>query len=192
MSDQDDFTNDESDDSPEESEETFDSGSNDAPPKDEGSDGADEKRVNDLMSKWQSEQAKANRLQKELDSLKAKAPSASKAKNARADSGADEFVQFARESARTQLFNSDPRLAAYGLSASSIAGDSLDEMKASVKAQLDLISAIETKTRNQILAEHGLEPSVASGEASGEVPNFLSMSDKDFEAFLNQRDSKLR
>lgn len=170
-----------------------DSGSdNSAPPDNKSASGGDDKRVNDLMSKWQAEQAKSANLQKEIDALKGKSKPAPKDKPAGDpvdNSQADEFVQFARESARKQLFDSEPRFAEYGLDVDAISGQTLSEMKAAAKAQLSLIDGIESRARNRILAEHGLDPDITTGQ--GEKPtSFSTMSDKEFAEFMSQRDAR--
>jgi len=195
MSEQDELDSDLGDNSEDEEDNAGSSGSaNDAPPDGAATSDANEKRVNDLMGKWQSEQAKAAKLQQELDAERAKASlKIAKSKTASAgDKAAEEFVQFARESARKQLFDSDPRLTAYGLSPEAIVGDSIEDMKTSFKGQVELIAAIETRARNEVLSEHGLDPRVEAGGSAGELPSFLSMDDKDFEAFVAKRDDRLR
>lgn len=154
-------------------------------PKDEG------KRVNDLMGKWQAEQARANRLERELAAARG---STDQAEGTQGDNGAaevDEFKEFARENARTTLFNSDPRLAEAGLSVEDIAGTTLTEMRASVKKHLKVVDGIEGRLRNKLLAEHGLDPEVATGQ--GEKPvSFSTMTDKQFNDYLAERDSRPR
>lgn len=169
-----------------------DSGSdNSAPPADGAPDDKSSTRINDLMSKWQSEQAKANRLQKELDELMAGKGSPAKG-DAGSGAGADEFVQFARETTRTTLFESDPRLANYGLTADDIAGDTVAEMKASLSERVKWITQIESKARERVLEEHGLTPEVSTGSLRDTGKTFSTMSEKEFAEFLKERDSAPR
>lgn len=169
-----------------------DSGSdNSAPPDGEAqSDSADGKRVNDLMSNWQREQARANKLERELQALRAASQGNTQGQGTPGGaSGAelDEFKEFARENARTTLYSSDPRLAEYGLKPEDIAGSTLAEMRASVKKHQSLIDGIETRARNRILAEHGLSPEVATGASTESTPKFSEMSDEEFDKFLAKR-----
>jgi hypothetical protein len=172
-----------------------DSGSdNSAPPDNAQAPKGEGKRVNDLMGKWQAEQARANRLERELAAARG-TKSTDQADDTQGDNGAaevDEFKEFARENARTTLFNSDPRLAEAGLSVEDIAGTTLTEMRASVKKHLKVVDGIEGRLRNKLLAEHGLDPDVATGQGTEKAPSFSTMTDKEFNDYLAARDSRLR
>lgn len=171
---------------------TDDSGSdNSAPPDDKDPKDNSEKRINDLMSRAQKAEARAKKAE---DALAAKAPaSGSNQGDDKADSGnrpGDDFVDFARENARTTLFNSEPRFAAYGLKAEAISGTTVKEMRASFEAQKKLIDGIESAARQKVLREHGLDPEVSTGSASEKSPDFASMSQEEFEKFLGSRDQR--
>lgn len=177
----------------EESDESSDSGSDDsAPPSDDDSKDEGEKgRINDLMSKWQKAEARAKKAEA---ALKARSKPDSQDEGA-ADGGkpeGNEFLDFQRQAVREQLFNADPRFKEVGLTVEAITGDTLAEMKASAKAQLALIASIETRARNKVLREHGLEPEVSTGAATEKATNFGEMSQEEFEKFLQKRDSQLR
>ena len=161
---------------------------NSAPPNQTaGGDEASSKRINDLMSKWQSSEAEANRLKAELAKLQGQpAPKPEAAGGSGQDS--QEFLDFAREDARRRLFESDPKLAAAGLDPSSIAGTTLAEMKASLKVQQTLVSGIESRARAAVLREHGLDPEVVAG-GHEPVEKIESMSEEEFAKFLSQRDA---
>jgi len=162
----------------------LDSGSdNSAPPDENESPTGEDKRVNDLMGKWQKEQAENAKLRAEIDAFKAPDKPAKRdaPQGNVADDGSAEFVQFTRETARNALFGSVPKLAQYGLKSDDIAGSTLDEMKASLKASMKLVEGIETRARNQVLAEHGLDPEVSTGASSEKTPDFSKMSDKEFD-----------
>lgn len=170
-----------------------DSGSsNSAPPKsDAGEKSSSDKRVNDLMGKWQAEQARANRLQTELEAAKGTAKSAGGSQGnsaGGADPAVSEFQDFVREDARRRLFDSDPRFASYGMDSSAITGSTLAEMKESVKRSKALLDGMETRVRGKVLEEHGLDPEVTAG---GREPSMGigEMSDSDFAKFLQERDS---
>lgn len=171
-----------------------DSGSdNSAPPKDDSKPADEGKRINDLMSKWQAEQARANRLERELAAVRSTTPQDGGSQGGTNDhTDVDEFREFARENARITLFNSDPRLAEAGLSAEDIAGSTLAEMRASLKKQQQLVDGIEGRIRNRLLSEHGLNPDVATGQGTEKVPSFSTMTDKEFNDFLAQRDARAR
>lgn len=176
------------DDSPEDGGSDSASGSdNSAPPADASADDKGEKRINDLMSKWQAAEARANAAEAKL-----KAP-AKQGESADGDTGqaaqANEFLEFAREDARRRVFESDPRLAAAGLELSAITGTTLDEMKASLARQVKLVDGIESRVRSSVLTEHGLNPEVDGG-ARESLPSFETMSEEDFQKFLEKRDGK--
>lgn len=152
--------------------------------------GSSDKRVDDLMAKWQSEQSRANKLQKELEVTRGAKP-ADGPQDKSADGGdpaSAEFIDFVRDDARRRIFESEPRLGTYGLDQSAITGSTLDEMKASLKRQIALVDGMETRVRADVLAQHGLNPEVTSG--SREKPyGFADMSNEEFEKFLRSRDS---
>lgn len=169
-----------------------DSGSDNSAPQGGAAAGGDrgDKRVNDLMSKWQAEQARANRLQAQLDARGTGQPAEAQ-KDAPADGSAqagNEFLEFAREDARRRIFEQDARFSAYGLDASAIGGSTLDEMKESFKRQKALIDGIESRARAAVLTEHGLDPEVVAGSHE-KAKGIADLSDKDFDAFLAERDA---
>jgi len=167
---------------------TADSGSdNSAPPTDEAPAKDDSKRINDLMGKWQAEQARANKLAAALAAATGGQPATPDDDGAKGDDGLDEFREFARENARNTLFNSNPQLAAAGLTAEDITGSTLAEMQASLAKHQKTISGIEGRMRNQILAEHGLSPEVATGAGTEKAQTFSTMTDKEFAEFLEKR-----
>jgi hypothetical protein len=170
-----------------------DSGSdNSAPPKDAAADkGSGDKRVNDLMGKWQAEEARANKLQQELDAARGKAPAADpkdKSADGEGSAPANEFLDFAREDARRRLFESEPKLAAAGLDSSAISGSTLGEMKDSLKRQKALVDGMESRLRGEVLKQHGLDPEVMAGSQE-KVHGIAEMSDEKFAAFLADRDA---
>jgi hypothetical protein len=156
--------------------------SEDAPQgKPEGSE-AESKRISDLMSKWQKADAENARLKAEL--AKAAKP---KTPTNRSEPQGDEFMEFAREHARNTLFASDPRLAKYGVDVNAIQGDTPAEMRASLEQQRKLIDSLESRIRNEVLAEHGLDAEVASGSGSKGLPDIGAMSDEEFNKLMERR-----
>ena len=147
-----------------------------------------DKRIRDLMSQKQREEARANRLEAELKALKGdgdadgdKAP----ARPAKRNEEAEQWAALLRDEARKQLFSSDPRLAQYGLSADEITGATPEEMRASLAAKVKFVDSMETAIRNRVLQEHGLDPEVGGG--AGEPPvDYASMSSEEFEKHLQR------
>lgn len=168
-----------------------DSGSdNSAPPENEPAAQAESKRVNDLMSKWQSAQAENARLKAQL-AASGKGPGED-AQESGTNDRINEFEEFARDNARITLFNSDPRLAQNDLKPEDITGSTLAEMRASFSKHQKLIAGMEGRMRNRILAEHGLDPDVATGASTEAVPSFSKMTDKQFADFMAARDGRPR
>lgn len=156
----------------------------DAPPAtDNGDSESESKRINDLMSKWQASEAANAKLQAQLKNQKPQATG----KNAeQGDTG--EFQEFMRDHARTVLHSSDPRFVKYGLGADAIRGDSPAEMRASFEENRKLLDSLESKVRNEVMLEHGIDASVTSGRGAS-APNIGTMSDDDFEKLLKKRSS---
>lgn len=148
----------------------------DAPPA-EGSDdaGPEDKRVNDLMGKWQREQAKSKRLEAELAAVKSKPSTV-----ADVPPNVQAWMDAAKDGARERYYAADPRFADYGLDQSAIDGSTPDEMKASKKRWSDLFDAMETKVRASVLADHGIVPEISSTR-KGPSKDFGAMSAEDFE-----------
>lgn len=154
-----------------------------APPKD------GDKRVNDLMSNWQKEQARANRLQGELDKLKSQKPSDQKpegqAPAADPDPTREEWISAQREFLRERALNSDGRFEEYGIGLDDLTGDTPAEIKASVKRFQTLIDAVETKARTRLLQEYGLNPEIA-GQAMDPKVDIDGMSTDDFNKLVEK------
>lgn len=170
-----------------------DSGSdNSAPPKGAPADkDSGDKRVNDLMSKWQAEQARANKLEQELAAARGQQPAPKPDGDKPADGGnqaSAEFIDFVREDARRRIFESEPKLAVAGLDASAITGSTLEEMKASLKRTKSLVDGMESRVRGAVLKEHGLDPEVVAGTHE-KVSSIASMTDAEFAKFLAERDA---
>lgn len=168
--DDDDLFDDETDSGSDAGSDESDDASDDAPPADKKGTGKRtnwEKRVNDLMSKWQSAEAEKRRLKAELAELRGQAGT-SNGGNAsqgapQVDPATNEFLELAREQARSSLFNSDPRLAQYGFEVTAIEGDSAKEMQASLKRLQGVLDKVEGSARQSVMKEFGLTPEVTFG-----------------------------
>lgn len=173
----------------EETENDADSGFEGAGPDDEELDPAAKKRIDDLMSKWQKEEARANALQATLEE-KSKAP---KSKGTGADKGEpkgdpvlQQWLELAKSQARDQVFASDSRFAEYGFDPSSITGDTPEEMKASSQRLSELIDKMYSRVSSATLKKHGLSPEVKSG-APHKGKNINDMSSDEFEKYLERQ-----
>jgi hypothetical protein len=122
-----------------------------------------ETRINDLMSKWQSEQAKNAQLEARLAALEAGAGNGGESRSAERDAETNEFLELAREQGRSALFASDPRFAQYGFEVTAIEGQSAKEMQASAARLRGVIEKVEGSARTNALREFGLSPEVTTG-----------------------------
>ena len=153
-------------------------GADDAPqdPKD--------KRIRDLMSNWQKEQAKVTRLEAQL--ARRNTDAGDDSAPAQGAPAADEgFNEILRESAREALYKSDPRLAKFGFKPDVITGATAEEMKQSLASQKAFLDAVEGKVRNEVLAEHGLTNDAAGGSAES-PQDYASMSSEDFAKLVSR------
>ena len=145
-----------------------------------------DKRINDLMSKWQSAEARATAAEakvaapKDGDAGDDSAPASSE--KPVADEG---FAEILRDAARDALFASDPRLKRFGFKPDVIAGTTAAEMRESMAKQVAILDAVEGKVRNEVLAEHGLTNDAAGG-GSEKPQNFAEMSSEDFLALVDR------
>ena len=144
---------------------------------DAGQDGAtDNKRISDLMSKWQKAEARAAKA--EADLAKKGAQGAATGGNA-----GQEWLELFREQARDQIYRSDPRLAEYGIDPSSISGDTPAAMRESAALVIALVDKLETGVQDRVMKRHGLSPEVKSGPTS-KGKSYADMSDEEIEKEL--------
>lgn len=155
-----------------------DSQSDDSGPDSGSDDDPKDKRIKDLMSKWQAETARANAAEAKLT----KAPAADGASGAGGGDTTDaqQWIELIREQARDQVFGTDPRFAAYGIDRSSIDGSTPAEMRDAARRLSELIDKMETSVQNKVLKKHGLKPEVGSAPPPRNK-SFASMSDEEFE-----------
>ena len=139
------------------------------------------------LSKMQSERdrevARANKLQKELDALKA-----ASAKDAGAQGvppQVQEWILAAQRRTREVIYDSNPKFKAYGVSPDLITGDSPAAMEASAQSLAAFVDTLEGNVRDQVLRDHGLNPEPrASTRAAGK--SFASMSSEEFNRLVDE------
>lgn len=153
---------------------------NSAPPSTSSDSKPDGKRVNDLMSKWQSSEAEKAKLQARLDELEGQKTGNGGDQSAKQEPSAEinEFLDLARSQARQTLYASDPRLARYGIEVTAIEGTTAKEMQDSLAKVKALLDKVEGSARTSALREHGLSPEIGGG-GSEKPLDFSSMSDKE-------------
>lgn len=90
-----------------------------------------------------------------------------------------EFEAFARENAREQLFNQEPRLKDFGFSLEDIGGETLAEMRANREQLVKVIDKAESRALNKAFETVGIDPALAGGPR--EKRDFAAMSDEEIE-----------
>lgn len=141
-------------------------------------DPATEKRVNDLMSKWQKAEERNKKLEAQLK--------AAATPDGTPDPSSDPkvWVQYMREQARDQIYASDPRFAQYGIEPSAIEGETPDSMRASATRWGTIMDKIESDASSKSLKKAGLTAAAQGGAATkGPV---IPESDEDFEALVQK------
>ena len=148
-----------------------------------------DKRIKDLMSKWQSAEARAKKAE-QASSAKAPEPQGGATGQEPAlPAAVQEWLEAAKAQARDSIFGSDPRFARYGLERSSITGSTPAEMQESAKAMSDFIDKLETEIRAEVLKKHGLSPEVR-GTPAPRNKSIADLSDEEFEKwYARQKES---
>ena len=139
------------------------------------------------LSKMQSERdketARANKLQKELDS--AKLATAKDVVGSEVPLQVQEWILAAKNRTRQVLFDSNPKFAAYAVSPALIIGDTPVEMEASAKSLAEFVDKLEGSVRDSVLRDHGFNPEpLASVRAAGK--SFASMNSAEFNALVDE------
>lgn len=135
------------------------------------------KRIRDLQSAKDKAEAELKRLKRELASGK------DRREKRELDPEVQQWMEVAKDTTRQRLFEADPRLKDSGLTAAAITGDTPDEMRRSARALTKMLDKVETRTRNRLLQEHGIEPSQSD---AGRPParDYASMSKEEFERIV--------
>lgn len=142
--------------------------------------GKDEsKRINDLMSKWQAAEARAEAAERKLKTGDGQA----KPRKGEIPPEVQAWMTAAKDAARDRYYNSDPRFAQYELEPSLFDGETPDDMASNAKRFKSLIDSIEAKARDRVLREHGVNPDLSSGRPVPDL-DIGAMSDADFEKLV--------
>lgn len=145
----------------------------------------EKKRLRDLQSKADKETARANKAEAALAALKAGGVKPGEGKpTGSVDPEVQKWLSVAKESARTRLYESDPRFKEYGLPPSLISGDSPEDMETSFTQLKRLVGKVESRVRDSVLKEHGFAEAPRSGTATPKR-DFTTMSKEDFEKVVN-------
>lgn len=139
----------------------------------------DDKRIRDLQSKADKAEARANKLQKELDEAVSKAAKVSDADEQEVPPQVRDWLLAAQERAQKGLYEQDQRFKDYQVPEAFITGDSPSKMKENAEALSNLVTQIEGQVRNKVLVEHGFAPEPATSERQ-DPKNYGNMSSEDF------------
>lgn len=138
-----------------------------------------DKRVSDLQSKFDKETARANKLQKQLDALTAaekedgtEARKSLSGGNASTDNGVLDV-------ARMLAYQTNPKLADYGVAMSDLNGSTAAEIVANAAALVAQFEKVETRIKNKVLADNGLAPDI-SDTPPPPKRDIANMSSEDF------------
>ena len=137
------------------------------------------KRISDLQSKADAQEARANKAEKLLAAAlgKGKSPEAN-------DPGTEALLQELREASLDAVYGDYPDLKKYGIERSFIEGSTRAEMRESATSIVGLIKAVATKARNETLEQHGLKAE-PTGQTRKPPVDYSTMKDEDFEKLLN-------
>lgn len=152
-------------------------------PSDSTSTSSSDKRYDDLMSKWQKAEARAKKAEALLTGKQTDGAQPKPQGSALDDPKVKAWVDEAAADVAERAFRSDPRFEQYGISPSEFRGESPDAIRNKVKQTRELIDKMETRIRNEILAEHGLSPDVGSTRAAP-TKSFDQMSSKEFNDYM--------
>ena len=152
-------------------------------PSDDTSASDSDKRYNDLMSKWQKAEARAKKLEEAIKGKESGAQTPANGFSIKDDPKLKAWLDEAAADVAERAYRSDPRFEQYGISASEFRGESPEQIRAKVKQTRELIDKMETRIRNELLAEHGLSPDVGSTRPAP-TKSFDQMSSKEFNDYM--------
>lgn len=187
MADTDDFENQDSGDD----KGTEDNGAQDGDKKDSGAaesgKSSEDTQSGDDLRKMQSERdketARANKAQKEVDKMKA--ASAKSAGSTEVPPQVQEWINAAQSRTREALYEANPKFKTFGIDPTLISGDTPAEMTASAKTLTEFVDTLETTVRDEVLKEHGFDPSPKASASIGRK-DFNKMDTKEFDAIVEE------
>jgi hypothetical protein len=96
------------------------------------------------------------------------------------------WLQSVRDAESDRVFQSDPRFHAYGISASDLAGETPEQIKASADRYKRMIDRVEGRVRAEMRRDFGISPDIG-GERRGPKVNVSEMPTEDFLKYLDAR-----
>jgi len=143
---------------------------------DKSKDAKADKRIADFQSKADAETARANKAEAALK--------AALAGKGTVDPVQQALIEELREASLDAVFAENPTLKQYSIDRSLIEGSTRAELRESAAAVVGLIKSVQTKVKNETLAEHGIE-APSSGAARKAPVDYGSMDDEAFTKLLN-------
>jgi hypothetical protein len=146
-----------------------------------------QKRISDLMGKWQKEQARANVAEAELrDLVKSGGSAPSEPRSAELPPEVQAWLNSAKSSAIDRAYGSDPRFEQYGVDKAQLAGATPEDVQANADKIRQMIDVVESKVRNATLREYGFAPSLGGDTRGGPAKDYSTMSSDDFNAEVSK------
>jgi len=135
----------------------------------------DDKRVSDLMSKWQKAEARAK---------KAEATLASAGGTTVSNHDPDPWLVAARDSVIDSVYEKDPRFARYGIGRDFFITADPSVTKGAAAELSALLDGIEARAREDAAQGVGYVPELGSGGGTRAPIDFENMKSEDFEALV--------
>lgn len=137
-----------------------------------------DKRISDLQSKADKAEARANKLEAQLQ--KALGGSDKGGEQESKDPERAALMQELREASLDAVWGEFPELKTYGIDRALVTGATRAEMRESATGLVALINSVATKAKNQTLREHGIKAEPA-GATRQPPKDYRSMKPEDFE-----------
>ena len=141
-----------------------------------------EKRINDLMSKWQKAEARAVAAEARLSVVES--PPDDDEEEEASPSEPSGWLRVARENAISQVYKADPRFERYGITQEFFDGADPDSLRDVASELSALINTVEARMRDDMRAEYGFVPELGGAPVSERPRDFARMPADEFEALI--------
>lgn len=135
----------------------------------------DDKRVRDLMSKWQKAEARARKAEQALSSSQVSDTS-----------GQDPWLAAARESVIDRVYASDPRYEKYGIERNFFAATQPDVVFGAARELSALLDGVEARARESVASEAGYTPEIGGAASNAPRIDVNALNDDDFETLVRK------
>jgi len=139
-----------------------------------------DKRINDLMGKWQAAEARSNTLKSQLEQVvRSGGDTRAKPVQGGLPPEVQAWLTAVRDAEIDRVYGSDPRFESYGIDRGDLVGESPDEIRASADRYKKLLDQIETKAKNEVQRQFGIIPDMG-GSRRGPQKDLSSLNSADF------------